>query len=157
MQVKFISTIQPIQMTPTKVINSISLNMQVIRIIQESIISNATSTSTRAIYLSFSSIFFCECCHAIILIFLFSNFTLNLRNPAATRGVSPSCILFNRDQPSYQLQLKGYLMGTVHLPLCNYTFLPLNDYIPRTFQRYTVIFPLTLLTAQHTLWACSSC
>ena len=42
-------------------------------------------------------------------------------------------------------------MRTVHLPLCNYTFLPLNDYIPRTFQRYTVIFPLTLLTAQHTL------
>ena len=36
--------------------------------------------------------FFYECCHAIILIFLLSNFTLNLRNPAATRGVSPSII-----------------------------------------------------------------
>ena len=57
MQVKFISTIQPIQMTPTKIINSISLSMQVIRVIQESIISNATSTSTRAIYLCFPSIF----------------------------------------------------------------------------------------------------
>ena len=36
--------------------------------------------------------FFCECCHAIILIFLLSNFTLKfyLRNPAATCGVSPS-------------------------------------------------------------------
>ena len=92
MQVKFISTIQPIQMTPTKVINSISLNMQVIRIIQESIISNVTSTSTMAIYLCFPSIFLCECCHAIILIFLLSNFTLNLRNPAGTRRVSPSFV-----------------------------------------------------------------
>jgi len=36
--------------------------------------------------------FFCECCHAIILIFLLSNFTLKfyLRNLAATRGVSSS-------------------------------------------------------------------
>ena len=92
MQVKFISPIQPIQMAPTKVINSISLNMQVIRIIQEPIISNVTLTSTRAIYLCFPSIF-CECCHAIILIFVLSNFTLKfyLKNPAATR-VSPSYI-----------------------------------------------------------------
>ena len=78
-------------MAPTKVINSISLNIQVIRIIYEPIISNDTSASTRGIYLCFPLIF-CECCHAIILIFLLSNFTLKfyLRNPAVMRGVSPS-------------------------------------------------------------------
>ena len=70
-------------MTPTKVINSISLNMQVIHIIYEPIISNVTSPSTD---------FLCECCHAIVLIFLLSNFTLKfyLKNSAAMRGVSPS-------------------------------------------------------------------
>ena len=36
--------------------------------------------------------FFCECCHAIILIFLLSNFTLKfyLKKSAATRGISPN-------------------------------------------------------------------
>ena len=78
-------------MAPTKVINSITLNMQAIYIIHESIISDAISPSTRTIYLYLPPIF-CECCHAITLVFLLSNFSLKfyLRNPAASRGVSPS-------------------------------------------------------------------
>ena len=53
----------------------------------------------------FSIDFFCEYCHTIILIFPYSIFTLKfyLKNPAATRGVSPSiycirhqCIQMNR-------------------------------------------------------------
>ena len=61
-------------MAPTKVINSITLNMQAIYIIQESIISDAISPSTRTIYLYLPPIF-CECCHAITLVFLLSNFS----------------------------------------------------------------------------------
>ena len=80
-------------MASTKVINSISLNMQAIHIIYEPIISDATSPSTKTIYLCLPPIF-CECYHAITLVFLLSNFILKfyLRNPAATREVSPSIL-----------------------------------------------------------------
>ena len=52
---------------------------------------DATSLSTRTIYLCILPIF-CECCHVITLVFLFSNFILKfyLKNPATMCGVSPS-------------------------------------------------------------------
>jgi len=53
-------------------------------------LSNALSHAIKTHYVFLP--IFCECCHAITLMFLLSNFTLKfyLRNPAAMRGVSPS-------------------------------------------------------------------
>ena len=56
--------------------------------------------------------FFCECCHAIILIFVLSNFTLKfyLKNPAATRGVSPVYIIGTtlQEQKSFYWGVEWY-------------------------------------------------
>ena len=79
-------------MEPTKVINSISLNMQVSASYRNPLYQMSHQRPLWPSIYVFHRFFLCECCHAIILIFLLSNFTLNLRNPAATRRVSPSFV-----------------------------------------------------------------
>ena len=44
----------------------------------------------------FSIDFFCECCHAIILIFLLSNFTLKFKKSCSNARVSPSLFEYSQ-------------------------------------------------------------
>ena len=90
-------SIYPIQMAPTKVVNSITLNMQAIHITETNYIRRHVAIHQDHLFMS-STNFFCECCHAITLVYLFSNFTLKfyLRNSAAARSYHlvsyPSCV-----------------------------------------------------------------
>ena len=83
-----------------KFISSISFNMPAIypHYIRTYYITRHTTIHwDRTIYFCLPPFFF-ECCHAITLVFLFSNFTLKfyLRNSAATRSYRlvsyPSCV-----------------------------------------------------------------